>query len=204
MNTVGGVIGEDLVAPLVMAFQEQHPDVSVQVNFSSARVDLIENPFDLVIRMGELPDSSLLMRRLQTIRTRYVASPDFVAKHGAIIRPEDLEHVPLIYGSVDQWVLRRGTEQRVVKVGGGLNIASGRVMRRAAIAGQGVTRLADVYCQGDIDARALVEVLPAWSEQTQLSLVCPPSRHQLARVRALMDWIAARFDARYQAAMRGN
>lgn len=203
MNSVGGLIGEDLVAPLIMEFQEEHPEVSVRLDFSSPRVDLIEQHYDLVVRMGDLPDSSLMVRGLHRIRTRYVASPAFLATHGPIVRPADLEAVPLIYGSVEQWAAEarppapRGAGQQ------GLNIASGRVMLRAARSGLGVARLADIYCQADLATGALVEVLPDWSEETQLSLVCPPLRHQLARVRALMSMISDNFGSRYLSALRG-
>ncbi|SNT73143.1 LysR family transcriptional regulator [Paracoccus seriniphilus] len=203
MNSVGGLIGEDLVAPLIMEFQEEHPEVSVRLDFSSPRVDLIEQHYDLVVRMGDLPDSSLMVRGLHRIRTRYVASPAFLAKHGPIVRPADLEAVPLIYGSVEQWLLKRGHQRHVVQVNRGLNIASGRVMLRAARSGLGVARLADIYCQADLATGALVEVLPDWSEETQLSLVCPPLRHQLARVRALMSMISDNFGSRYLSALRG-
>ncbi|CRL09862.1 D-malate degradation protein R [Phaeobacter italicus] len=204
MNSVGGLIGEDLVAPLIMSFQQAHPDVTVRLDFSSARVDLVDGPYDIVLRMGELPDSSLIARGLRTIRTRYVASPAFVGARGPINTPSDLVDLPLIYGSVDHWQMSRNGKEQTIQARRGLRIASGRVMRRAAIEGHGVARIGDVYCDADIKAGRLVEVLPDWAEETPLSLVCPPMRHQLARVRALMDWLCSHFPAHYRAALNGE
>lgn len=202
MNAVGGPIGEDVIAPLVIGFQQKHPGLHMQLDFSSMRVDLVEHHYDLVMRMGEMPDSTLIARTLRTITTHYVASPGFLERHGPIRKPDDLKRVPLIYGSVDHWVLKRGKEQRLVRVEGGLRMVSGRAMRHAALASLGVTRLGDIYVEADIDNGRLVEVLPHWSDTTKLSLVCPPVRHQLARMRALMDWLCQRFEARYQDVLR--
>jgi len=202
MNSVGGLIGEELVAPLVFRFQQAHPGVEVELDFSSPRVDLPGSPYDLVVRMGELADSSLVARGLHRVTTRYVASPEFLARHGAIREPADLRELPLIYGSVDHWLLSRGNEQQLVQVKQGVHIISGRAMRQAALAGLGVTRLADAYVQADIARGNLVEVLPEWSEATRLSLVCPPHRYQLQRVRGLMDWLKEHFAGVYEQALK--
>lgn len=201
MNAVGGPFGEDLLAPLIIDFQQQHPDIRVDLDFSSIHVDLIASHYDLVMRMGELPDSSLIARRLHSVTTRYVASPEFLQTHHGIKEPDDLKNLPLICGSVDHWTLSRAAERKTIHVEQGIKVTSGRVMRQAALAGLGVTRLADVYVQADLQAGKLIEVLPEWSEQTQLTLLCPPLRHQLHRVRVLMEWLKEHFEARYQGAL---
>ncbi|MEC8428446.1 MAG: LysR family transcriptional regulator [Pseudomonadota bacterium] len=198
VNTVGGPIGEELLAPLIIEFQKHYPGVNVHLDFSSVRVDLIEDRYDLVVRMGELPDSTLIASKLLDITTLYVAAPELLEQYGPIDQPEDLLNLPLVYGSVDHWLLKRGDEQRMVPVAGkGTRMVSGRVMRNAAVAGLGATRVGDVYVQSDIRDGRLIQILPEWSETTSLSLVCPPLRHQLARVRALMDWLKARAPQAY-------
>lgn len=198
MNAVGGPIGENLLAPLVIDFQRQHPGIHVDLDFSSIQVDLIASHYDLVVRMGELPDSTLIARNLHSVTTRYVASPDLLAQHPRIEQPEDLKQLPLIYGSVDHWTMHRQREQRTILVEKGVKVTSGRVMRQAALAGLGATRLADVYVQADLEQGSLVEILPDWSEETPLTLICPPLRHQLQRVRALMEHLKAHFEQRYR------
>lgn len=202
MNAVGGLIGEELIAPLLIRFQQQHPDIHIKLDFSSQRVDLLSSDYDVVMRMGELPDSTLIARRLHTITTRYVASPGCLAEYPDIAHPRDLARLPLIYGSVSEWQFSNGEEQVTVHAQQGFQIANGRVMYQAALAGQGVARLADVYVQGAISHGELLEVLPDWQLSTPLSLVCPPGRYQLKRVRALMDFLIDQFPALYQQMMQ--
>lgn len=198
MNSVGGILGEELIAPLILDFQKHFPEVKVNLDFSSVRVDLIEDQYDLVLRMGKMPDSTLIARTLRSATTRYVASPDFLSANTPINRPEDLSSLPLIYGSVDHWVMNKGTEKHIINAAKGVKLVNGRVMRRAAIEGFGITRLADIYCQSDIASGRLKEVLPEWSEDTPISLVSPPLRYQLERVKMLKEWIIEHFDERYQ------
>lgn len=197
MNSVGGLIGEELIAPLLIQFQKEYPAIDVILDFSSQRVDLIDGHYDIVMRMGELPDSTLIARRLHTITTRYVASPAFIAEHGEIQHPHDLQNVPLIYGSVNEWQFIRPEQQYRVQAKRGFQIANGRVMVQAAKEGLGVARLADVYVASALQCGELVEVLPEWRQSTPLSLICPPARYQLERVRTLADWCIAEFETRY-------
>lgn len=198
LNAVGGLIGEEIIAPLAIEFQKQNPGVEILLDFSSVRVDLIEDKYDLVIRMGELPDSSLIMRKLHTITTRYVANPAFLSQYKTIKKPEHLKSLPLIRGSVDHWTLVKDKDQVTIQAEKGFKVISGRAMKQAALAGLGVTRLADIYTQKDIATGSLVEVLPNWSERTPLSMVCPPLRYQQAKVRALMDWLKDNFSTCYE------
>ena len=189
MNCVGGLIGEDMVAPIVIAFQKAYPDIHVHLDFSSVKVDLIDKHYDLVLRMGELQDSSLIARKLTSIKTMYVASPEFISRNLEICKPEDLAKLPLIAGSVDHWILVNGADRRMVHVQNGLRMRSGRAMRLAVLEGLGISRLPDVYIQNDLRAGTLVEVLPNWSEQTPLYLLSPPHQYQLHRVKALADFL---------------
>jgi len=201
MNAVGGLIGEEVIAPLLIEFQQQYPEIELSLDFSSERVDLMNTDYDLVMRMGELPDSSLIARRLHLITTRYVASPSLLAKLPAIEHPEQLKDLPAVCGSVSRWQLSDGNEFLSVTPGPGFRIANGRVMLQAAEAGLGISRLADIYTDAAIADGRLLEVLPQWQQHTPLSLVCPPARHQLQRVRALMDWLVEEFAARYREVM---
>lgn len=197
MNAVGGVIGEELIAPLLINFQRQFPEVDIRLDFSSQRVDLLGDEYDLVMRMGELPDSTLIARRLHRIKTCYVASPEFL-KQRSIVHPLDLKEVPLICGSVREWQFKKGGEQVLIQAKRAFQIANGRVMYQAACSGLGVARLADVYVQGAINEGLLQEVLSDWQPTTDLSLVCPPGRVQIKRIKCLMDYLIENFPEHYQ------
>lgn len=201
MNAVGGLLGEQLITPLLIAFQQQHPQIDVDLDFSSHHVDLMSDRYDVVMRMGSMADSSLVARRLHSITTRYVASPDFIARHGTPSHPTDLLKFPMICGSVTEWQFVNQEERLSIDFTQGFKIANGRVMLQAAKAGLGVARLPDIYVQAGIAQGVLVEVLPQWSHSTPLSLVCPPARYQLQRVKTLMDWLIEGFEQRYLQAL---
>lgn len=198
MNSVGGAIGEDVIAPLLIEFQQLHPQISIELDFSSVRVDLIKDQYDLVLRMGALPDSSLVARRLHTITTRYVASPQFVTQYANIQHPTDLNQVPLVSGSVTEWDFSQSDDRLKVSFENGFKIPNGRVMQQAALSGLGVARLADIYVQASIQRGDMIEILPEWAQSTDLWLVCPPTRHQVQRVKTIMDWLIERFAKRYR------
>ena len=193
MNSVGGYIGEEMIAPLVIAFQKENPEIHVDLSFSSQKEDLLSQPYDLTLRMGDLSDSSLVAKRLKTLTTRYATSPEFMAEHGEINHPKDLNGLPLVCGSIKTWTFRRKSEEYNVHFQKGFQVGNGEVMKKAAIAGLGVARLIDVYVLDELKEGSLVEVLPDWRIETPVSLVCPPNRYQLHRVKALMDFIAENF-----------
>lgn len=204
MNAVGGLIGEEVIAPLIIQFQQAYPSIDVVLDFSSHQVDLLASEYDVVMRMGALPDSSLIARRLCSIHTRFVATPAFIEQYGTIKHPRDLKGLPLVYGSVREWALTNGNEHYSVFAERGFQIANGRVMTQAMKAGLGVGRLADIYVQRALIAGELIEVLPEWAEFTPLSLLCPPTRYQLHRVRLLMDWLVEHFADLYRCKMLGT
>jgi len=190
VNSVGGVIGEELIAPLLIKFQQQHTGINIQLDFSSPKVDLLNSEYDLVVRMGAMPDSTLVARPLKTITTRYVASPEYIKNHEAINQPDDLKNQSLIYGSIREWRFSKGKKISSINAQQGFHISNGRVMREAALAGLGIARLADIYVTEDLNQGRLLELFSDWDiNQTPLHLVCPPARYQLNRVRALSDWL---------------
>lgn len=198
INTVGGLIGEELLAPVLLAFQHKHPKIEIRLDFSSHHVNLLEEHYDLVIRMGELPDSSLLGRHLLNLRTCYVVNPELLQQYPKLQHPNDLKQMPLVYGSVKEWSLQKEDEHIQIKVTDGFAITNGRVMAKAAEQGLGVARVADIYVADAITQQRLVEVLPEWSEITPLTLLCPPARYQLHRIRVLMDWLIEHTSKQYK------
>ncbi|MDO6514948.1 LysR family transcriptional regulator [Neptuniibacter sp. 2_MG-2023] len=197
VNSVGGIIGEDVIAPLLIGFQREYPQINVELDFSSRRVDLINDKYDLVIRMGDLPDSSLIARKLHTLTTHYVASPSLMHKYPPILHPQELNQLPMICGSVTEWEFSTQNEQYKINFKQGFKIPNGRVMLQAAQAGLGVARLPDIYVQTAMNNGDLIEILPDWAQSTTLSLICPPSRYQLQRIKTLMDWLATHFQEQY-------
>ncbi|APC91378.1 MULTISPECIES: LysR family transcriptional regulator [Francisella] len=198
VNSVGGILGEEVVAPILLRFQQQNPKVNIHLDFSSHKVNLLDSDYDLVIRMGNLADSNLIVSSLRTVATKYVASSDFIQKHGQITNPRQLENLPLIYGSVKQWSLVSTEDKYTLHIhNNSIHITSGRVMKQAALAGLGITRLVDVYVESDIKNGNLIEVLPDYAETTQLSIISLPVKYQLKRISSLIKYLKQHFNQIY-------
>ncbi|WP_413112560.1 LysR family transcriptional regulator [Thaumasiovibrio sp. DFM-14] len=190
VNTVGGLLGEEIIAPLLIAFEDAYPHVKVEFDFSSQKVDLLNTNYDLVLRMGNLPDSSLIARKAFSLRTVLVASPTYLKSTPSIVQPKDLEHHQLIVGSVKEWELTNNEETVKVHAHHGRTIANGRIMYQLATAHRGIARLSELYVKNEIKNHTLEEVLPNWNQTlTDIYLVCPPGKYQLKRIKALMDWL---------------
>lgn len=197
LNMVGGILGEEVISPLLIAFQQKHPEVELKLSFSSIHEDLLASSYDLVFRLGKQPDSSLITRHLYTIPNRYVASPNLIDDISKIKQPEDLKAYPLIYGSVKEWLFEKDNTQQVITTTKGFQATNGLIMLKAAKAGLGICRMTELRSQQAINEGSLVEVLADWAQPSQLSIVCPPHRYQIKRVHLLMEWMVERFANRY-------
>ncbi|WP_076538893.1 LysR family transcriptional regulator [Shewanella sp. UCD-KL21] len=164
INCVGGVIGEDILVALVNDFIKQYPEITIDLDFSSQRVDLIEGHFDIVFRMGELADSSLVARKLMDIENRTLVAPEYLAKYGQPQHPSELNNHLCITGSISHWRFghRQGAQAVEVAIKGGFKCKNGRAMKASALAGNGIVRLPYLYCSNEIAAGQLVNVFNDW------------------------------------------
>jgi DNA-binding transcriptional LysR family regulator len=184
------------LAPLIQAFMTRHPGVRFELDFNDRQIDLMQEGFDLAVRIATLEDSSLIARRLAPIRHVLCASPGYLAQHGAPGTAGDLaQHVCLAYSNLRDpglWSYR-GPDglSGNVRVPVRLAASSGEFLLRAAIADQGLLLLPTFYCHEALQAGRLVRVLDdhAWPELSAYA-VYPPTRHLSGRVRALIDFLA--------------
>lgn len=186
------------VGPLVNEFMAQHPAVEFDLDFNDRRVDLMQEGFDLAIRVAKLPDSSLIARKLAPVRSLLCASPDYLARHGVPEKAADLaRHLGLVYSNLANpgvWTFvgpdgQPGSVQVPVR----LRANNGDFLTQAAIAGQGVILHPTFYLNEAICAGKLVPLLSdhAWPEVNAYA-VYPPTRHLSRRVRAFVDFLAER------------
>lgn len=186
------------LAPLIQDFMIQHPEVRFELDFNDRQIDLIQEGFDLAIRIATLADSSLIARRLAPIRHAVCASPDYLARHGTPATAADLpHHVCLAYSNLSDpglWSYRGPDGQPgQVQVPVRLAASSGDFLIRAAIAGEGLIMHPTFYLDEALRTGRLVKVLTdhTWPELSAYA-VYPPTRHLSTRVRAFIDFVAER------------
>src|SRR5258706_2452084 len=183
------------IAPVVAGFLSSYPDVKVDLTMGERTIDLIDEGFDVAIRLTPPPDSSLIVRSLATWRHVLCCSPDYIDKHG---RPQQLSelanHNCVRHGlyPYDEWrfVNRKGTPASV-RVSGNLISNSGDTMRMAALHGVGVCLAPGFLIADDLEAGRLVRLLPEYRPvEFAMNAVYPHRHHLSAKVRIFIDRLA--------------
>jgi DNA-binding transcriptional LysR family regulator len=187
------------LTPAVTSFLENHPELWIDLDLNDRRVDLVNEGFDIAVRIGQLEDSSLIARRLAPVRMAVCASPDYLEKHGTPRRPEELmEHTYLRYANVPErrvfsWIDEQGRE-RVVNPKARLVANNGNMLEAAAEAGLGVISQPTFLVYQAIRDGKLIPILTdvEWWQLGAYALY-PPGRHLSAKVRAFVDHLATCF-----------
>jgi DNA-binding transcriptional LysR family regulator len=186
------------VAPILPDFLAQYPDVSVDLHLSDALVDVIGDGFDLALRIGELPDSSLLARRLAPVPGMIVAAPAYLDRRGRPAHPGELAHHDCFgYAYLrtrDAWHFSNATGDKVsVRPTGRLRVNNGDALLPAVMAGLGIAALPAFLVRDAVDDGRLEQILPDWrGSRSSLYLVTPPAGPRPVRVQVLADFLAGR------------
>ena len=186
------------LAAAVAAFGERHPAVRVELVLNDRVVDLVDEGYDLAVRIGHLPDSGLIARRLAACRMVVCASPEYLAGRGAPSAPAGLrEHNCLLYAydsAGDSWRFHGPAGEQDVRPSGNLVANNGDALLAAALAGQGVVLQPTFIAHQALRDGRLVPLLPDWQLRTlDIHAVYPSSRHLSPKVRSFVDFLAARF-----------
>lgn len=193
------VFGVRYLAAAVAGFGALYPGVRVELVLNDRLVDLVDEGYDLAIRIGRLADSSLIARRLAPCRMVVCAAPAYLARSGPLARPEDLRnHNCLVYaysahGST--WLFQgAGGPASEIAVAGSLVANNGDALLAAALEGAGVL-LQPTFIVGDaLRERRLVPLLTGWrTEILAVHAVYPSARHLSPKVRGFVDYLVGRF-----------
>lgn len=198
VNCVGGYIGEQMIAPYVADFMARYPDVRVNLDFSSHRIDLIEDEFDIAFRMGPLEDAGFIARPLMNIEIVTLASPAYIQRSGAPDHPRELARHRCLTGSVRRWSFQsvKNPEQPLeVTVEGHLESKNGQALIAGALAGNGIIRVPLMYCQKAVDEGRLVVLLSDWEiPPVPFSAIYHKDQYPPRRLRHFIDFIRQAFD----------
>ena len=186
------------IAPALPEFLAQHPEVSVEMNLDDRVVDVIEEGFDVSIRIAEMPDSSLIARRLAPCRHVIVAAPAYLEKHGTPRTPEDLRDHNIISFSYqtsayDWHFISPDNKQISVPVSGSMQANNSLALREALLRGVGITRTPTFVVGKDVQDGRLLPILGNYRTlEVSIYLVYPQRRHLSPKVRAFVDFMADR------------
>lgn len=187
----------DVMAEIFLGFARRHPDVTFHVNLASlAHADQVAEPCDLTIKIGDMPDSSLIARCLGALSVHLYASQAYLAAHGTPTHPADLaEHEcigfrTLTSGAPTRWPLVRGDERISVTPGSRFSVNDASMARRLAMLGAGVAALGGDQTELERSG-GLRRVLPDWSLGPFPVHVVTETRLLPARARAFVDYLIA-------------
>ena len=209
---VGSAFGMHQLTPALPEFLAANPEVRIELTIIDRVVDLIEEGADLGIRLGTLPDSSLVARKICDVERVVCASPAYLRKHGVPKRPDDLarhnclsiSHTP----SLRRWPFASGEGVRHVEVAGNVSANTAESLLQLSLLGLGIIRLSDAIVGEGIREGRLVALLRDvhHAEPVPLHAVYPQGRHRSPRVAAMIDFLVKRFgDAPWRApAKRGR
>jgi DNA-binding transcriptional LysR family regulator len=195
--------GRHHVAPLVPRFRELHPDVSISLSLGDRVVDLAAEGFDCAVRVGDMPDSSLVSVRLADNRRLCVATPKYLQQHGTPLHPADLVRFDCLTLSSDVsqtrgWAFsvpqKSGVEVVYLKPGGPLSCSDGEVLFNWCLAGYGIAWRSTWEVQAEIASGALVTVLDDFAAPPNgIYAVFPQRKHLPLRVRLWVDYLKAQY-----------
>jgi DNA-binding transcriptional LysR family regulator len=189
------------VAPAIAEFLRRHPEVRFDVSLADRVVDLIEEGFDLAIRIGAPGADNLVARRLGETRLVPCASPDYLARHGAPSTPEDLaKHDCFTYEYVSPrqvWRFRdRAGAERTVRVSGSLHSNNGDLLAEVAAHGAGIVFEPAFIVGPDVRAGRLVPLLQEFvPPPVPIYALYPSRKHLSAKVRRFVEFLVERFAA---------
>lgn len=194
--TAPGQLGRRRIAPIVAAFQREHPQLSVQLELTDAVVDLIDSGYDMAIRFGALTDSTLIARPLAPNFRVLCASPAYLAEHGAPAHPSDLvRHRCILIGDQRRADLHFSGEgeAHTVRVTASIVTNDGEAAHTLAAEGAGIAVKSIWDVGDDLLAGRLVRVLPGHAvSAAPLHAIYPHSQHLAPRVRVFVDYVRDR------------
>jgi len=201
--------GKSSLTAHLLEFSKTHPDVRFNIDFSDKLVDVINDHFDLVIRISDLPDSSLIARKLCETRHIYCASPEYLKNNDPIKKPEDFKSQRIVqYGSTkrpkwnfyskaraDKGGSTRSGKITTIPLNASMNSHDGEFLIHAAEDGQGIVRVPDFLAKSSLESGRLVQLLKSYElKPRSVYIVYPSSRYLPQRTRTLMLFLLDKFD----------
>ena len=202
--SVPSAFGAHVLAPALPDFRARYPDIQLEIGSSDRPVDLVAEGIDCVVRGGEVFDESLVGRRLESLRTLTLASPDYLRRHGTPTRPVQLrDHTLIGYfstvtGRFSTYDFARGAERLVVDGPFPVAFNDANTFLAAGVAGLGIFQApGGEWVRGLLREKRLKRILSGWTAEPLVHTILYPSRRNVpARVQVFVDWAMERLASR--------
>jgi len=182
--------GEERIVPLINDFVLKYPQVEIKIHLSNQTINLVDDGYDLAIRLGKLEDSSMMARKLSQRILHTCASPDYVQSFGIAHSLSELERHNCLLGTLDYWRFLESGKAKNVRVSGNIRCNSGYGLVDAALKGMGIIQLPDFYVQEHINDGRLVSMLDMYREAEEgIWALYPHNRHLSPKIRMLVDFL---------------
>ena len=189
--------GTEALMPALSDYLERYPQVSIDLVLSDRVADLLEEGFEAAIRVGPVPDSALIARPLAPYRLMICASPEYLARRGTPVMPDELsQHECLSFSpsAAAHWRLQDQEHICRVPVSGRLQVNQGQALRVAALRGMGIVLQPAILLEDDVRAGRLVQLFPHHQLPTRpMSILYLPDRYRSPKLRSFVDFVVERF-----------
>lgn len=181
------------MAPLIAEFASRYPGITFDFDLTPRRVDLVTEPFDVAIRMGEPTESNLIARLLARLSVQVYASPRYLELSGEPSHPSELTgHECIGFPKAGKWTLQRGEETVEVEVGGRFQVNSVGMFRRLATLDLGVALLPVEMAEEDLAAGRLRRILPEWQARATPVYALTETRLLPAKTQRFIEFLRER------------
>ena len=198
--TAPATLGQSYIAPAVSAFLARYPEVRLHLSLTDTFIDIVDAGFDIAVRIGQLPDSSLIARKLSVSQRIICGSPEYFSRNGRPEKIEDLAHHNCLTGPSGRakWTLHGPNCAHDVAVTGNFFSNDSTTLLAAARAGVGLVLFSTWVVRQDIEAGTLEQVFPdheatATDLDVAIYVLYPHTRYQSPKVRAFVDFLADLF-----------
>ncbi|NYT37032.1 LysR family transcriptional regulator [Allopusillimonas soli] len=182
----------------IKEFSQRYPEIECEYDLSIKPIDLVTEPYDIVIRMSRLPDSGVVARQLGLVRLGLYASDDYLEKHGVPRTPAQLARYECLRASTSRedsiWHLRSGERMEHVHVKGRIAVNNVAMLTRMAVRGAGIVPLSSHRLAHSTEADTLRRILPEWEFETIPLVALFPSRLMPLRARVFIDFLCEKLE----------
>jgi DNA-binding transcriptional LysR family regulator len=186
--------GTSFISQVLPGFMRMNPQVTFDIDLTGRLVDVVNEGFDIAIRAGKLSDSTLVARKLFTLRRQLYASPDYLSEFGTPLNPQELGQHRCIglqtsLGS-SVWQLHRNGQQVDATINSGIKVNSLSFHRDMAVAGMGIANLPAFLCAEEVKQGRLQIILEDWQlDDSDIYALYPTRKHLSSKVRAFLDYL---------------